>query len=380
MAKKYFVTGATGVIGSALVPMLMEDQDCQVWALIRAGSPEHLDTRLEELFAFWDMVPEWGKRARRRIIPLLGDTDKSKFALSDDVYAEITYQCTHIIHCAGNVRMNLALEVARQHALGSAQNIVELALACQASGSLQKIEYVSTVGVAGRMPGILPETWITQPREFHSTYEQAKAEAEDYLREQIEQHNLPVTVHRPSMVVGDSKVGKVIHFQVFYYLCEFIAGRRTFGILPYFGDVVLDIVPVDYVAQVIKWSSEQGKGTADKILHHCSGPKFSIRLTQLQKIVRATMKKHGVKLPLMILVPSVLYTPLLKLVTPLVPEKMRRSIKTLPIFLDYLGESNLFDNKDTIAYLKKQSGPELPPILNYLETVFSIYLNTKSPK
>ncbi len=155
--------------------------------------------------------------------------------------------------------MNLELEVARQHALGSAKNIVELALACEASGSLQKIEYVSTVGVAGRMPGILPESWITQPREFHNTYEQAKAEAEDYLREQIEQHNLPVTVHRPSMVVGDSKTGKIIHFQVFYYLCEFIAGRRTLGILPYFGDAVVDTVPVDYVAQVIKWSSDQGK-------------------------------------------------------------------------------------------------------------------------
>jgi len=35
--------------------------------------------------------------------------------------------------------MNLALEMARQHALGSAKNIVELGLACQASGSLQKL-------------------------------------------------------------------------------------------------------------------------------------------------------------------------------------------------------------------------------------------------
>lgn len=380
MKKKYFVTGSTGVIGSALIPMILEDQDCQVWTLIRADSPEHLEARLEELIVFCDMDAEWEQSARRRIVPILGDTGKSKFALSNAIYTEITNQCTHIIHCAGEVRMNLPLEAARQHAIGAAQNIVELALSCQTSGSLQKIEFISTVGVAGRMPGILPETWISKPREFHNSYEQAKAETEDYLREQIEQYNLPVTLHRPSMVVGDSKAGKIIQFQVFYYLCEFIAGRRTFGILPYFSDAVVDTVPVDYVAQVIKWSSDQGNSTVGKIFHLCSGPNFSIRITQLQKIVRIIMKNHGVKLPLMILVPSVLYTPLLKLITPLVPEKMRRPIKTLPIFVDYLSESNLFDNKNTITYLKKKSGPELIPIKNYLEKVFSAYLNTKSPK
>ena len=380
MVKKYFVTGATGVIGGALIPLLLKDADSQVWALIRADSREHQQERLEELITFWRMGYDQAQDARLRIIPLLGDMNKRKFSLSEDIYAEITNQCTHIIHCAGIVRMNLPLEVARQHAIGSAQNIVELALACQESGSLQKIEYVSTVGIAGRMPGILSETWINHPREFHNTYEQAKAETEDYLREQIEQHNLPVTVHRPSMVVGDTQDGRVLSFQVFYYLSEFIAGRRTFGILPYFGNEALDIVPIDYVAQVIKWSSEQGKSTKDKIFHLCSGPNFSIQLTQLQKIIRNMMKNNGIKLPLIILVPSVLFTSLVKLITPLFPEKMRRSLRTLPIFVDYLRDGQLFDNKNTIIYLKEKSGPELPPVKNYLEKVFSFYLNTRSSK
>jgi thioester reductase-like protein len=352
MAKKYFVTGATGAIGSALIPLLLEEQNSQVWALMRADSRDHLKKRLEELITFWEMDHEQAQDARQRIIPLLGDTDQSKFALSRDIYTEIANQCTHIIHCAGVVRMNLPLEVARQHALGSAQNMVELALACQASGSLQKIEYVSTVGVAGRMSGIVPEAWITQPREFHNTYEQSKAEAEDYLREKIEQHNLPVTVHRPSMVVGDSQTGKIIHYQIFYYLCEFISGRRTFGILPRLADATLDTVPVDYVAQAIKFSSDREE-MAGKILHLCSGCD-AIKLTELRLLVRQLLKQHGRRLPVLIPLPVELFNLLIKLVTPLLSADLQRAVKAFPFFLDYLGDKQLFDNSVTVLLLKSQ--------------------------
>jgi len=378
MAKNYFVTGATGVIGSALLPLLLEDQNSRIWVLIRADSSEHMKKRFEELITFWGMDDSQARDARLRIIPLLGDVDEVRFALADEIYADIAGRCTHIIHCAGVVRMTLPLEAARRHAPGSAKNIVELALACRPSGLLQKIDYVSTVGVAGRMRGVLPETWITEVKEFHTTYEQAKAEAEDYLREQMEQYGLPVTLHRPSMVVADSKTGKVIRFQVFYFFCEFISGCRTFGILPYFNDWILDTVPVDYVTQVIKWSSEQGESSVGKILHTCSGPERSMRLTEVQKMVRILMKNYGIKLPLIFHIPLAVYTPLLKLFKPLLPKKMWRRL--LPIFADYLQDKHLFDNKNTLAYLQENAGPELPLANDYLEKVLSVYLNTLSTK
>ncbi|MEI6335668.1 MAG: SDR family oxidoreductase [Methylococcaceae bacterium] len=374
MIKKYFVTGATGAIGSALIPLLLEDYNCQVWALLRADSADHLTKRLEELITFWEMDRDQAQDARQRIIPLLGDTDRSKFALSDETYAEIASQCTHIIHCAGVVRMNLPLEVARQHALGSTQSIVELALACQTAGSLQKIDYVSTVGVAGRMSGIVPETWITQPREFHNTYEQSKAEAEDYLRTQIEQHNLPVTVHRPSMVVGDSKTGRIIHHQIFYYLCELISGRKTFGILPRLADSTLDIVPVDYVTQVIKWSADQGKNCVGQIFHLCSGSGRAIPLTKLQRLVRDAMKNQGVKLPIVISVPTGFFVLLLKAIMPLTRGAVLRTLKVCPIFIDYLADSQFFGNNKTLQFLVEQRGPMLVADNAYLNNVLLKYL------
>jgi thioester reductase-like protein len=378
MVKKYFVTGGTGVIGSALVPLLLEDKKSQVWMLMRADSHDHLTRRLEDLIAFWEMDAEQAQDARQRIIPLQGDTDQSKFALADAVYAEVAQKCTHIIHCAGVVRMNLPLEQARRHALGSAQNIVELALVCQqASGLPIKIEYVSTVGVAGRMAGLVPETWITQPRDFHNTYEQSKAEAEDYLRAQVERYHLPLTVHRPSMVVGDSKTGKIIHFQIFYHLCEFISGRRTFGILPFLGDARLDTVPVDYVAGVIRWSSGQGANTAGKIFHLCSGPELSIRLTHLQQIVRSQMQNGSIKLPLLITVPSVIFTLFLNLASSIVNENLKRPMKAFPIFVDYLADKQAFDNEQTVNFLADQFNSPLIKAERYLEHEVRTYLVLK---
>lgn len=126
-------------------------------------------------------------------------------------------------HAAGSVRMNLPFEQVRHGSVDSARHILELAEECKKIRQGVKVEFVSTVGVAGRRPGVLPESWITEPRAFqneprafHNTYEQAKAEAEAeagwLVRQAVEEQGLPVTVHRPNMMVEDSRTGKIIHF------------------------------------------------------------------------------------------------------------------------------------------------------------------------
>jgi thioester reductase-like protein len=371
--RTYFVTGATGVVGSAVIPLLLREKNTEVCLLIRAYSAEHLEQRLGYLSKFWGYSFDQAD-VQNRVTAVRGDATMSHFGLEPNAYAGLTDRCTHIIHCAGNVRMNLALAEARKCSVDSARNVVAFAAACQERGKLQKVEFVSTVGVAGRNTGLMPESWITNERNFHNTYEASKAEAEGYIERQIE-GGLPATVHRPSMVVGDSQSGKVIAFQVFYYLCEFLSGRWTLGVYPSMGDSRLDTIPVDYIARAIVWSSTQ-QATVGRILHLCSGPDQAIRLVVLLERVRWMFKVYGQRQPGRIFIPAGWFRAAIPVLGRLLPGKQRRAFLTLPIYLEYLNENQLFANDQTRALLG-HAGIEIPPVDAYLREVIDYYLEHK---
>lgn len=368
--KNYFITGATGAIGAALVPLLMKDPDARVSLLLRAKNQSHLHERMAGLMNFWGYTAD-DQAILGRITPLMGDVTLPNFGLSPEIYQKIAEQCTHIIHSAGNVRMNLPLAEARRSAVDSAHHIIDLAMLCRKNGNFKKVEFVSTIGVSGKMSGAVPETWLNHNRQFHNTYEQAKAEAELVVRDAIAE-GIPITVHRPSMVVGDSRTGEIIHFQIFYHICEFLSGRRTLGVVPRIENIKLDIIPADYVAKVIAWSKSDDKATGC-ILHECSGSENSLTIHDLTKRIQPIFRKNGIALPKKITVPVWLFRGMLPLIGIFVSKKMKRSLKVLPVFFDYLQENQEFGNEKTRAWLE-ESGIALPNVDSYLENVLEYYL------
>ena len=368
----YFLTGGTGAVGSAIVPMLLAEPDSEVRLLLRADSDANLAQRLQELIHFWGWHEDPGKHAR--IKALRGDAAAPHFGLAAQQYAGLVAECSHVLHCAGTVRMNLPLEDARRSAVGSAHQVLGLARDIAAGGRLRKVEFVSTLGVAGKRPGVLPETWMDQAPAFHNTYEQAKFEAEAVVRAAILDERLPVTVHRPSMVIGDARDGNIIHFQIFYFICEFLSGRKTFGLFPNFGEVRLDVIPVNWVAEAIVTSSREAE-TAGRIFHLCTAER-SPRLEELKDIVRGAFKQHGLGVPPGISLPRGWFAALARLATRLAPEQHRKSLATLPIYLDYLADQQGFGNPAYTAWLASR-GLNLPAPEEYLPRVIGRYLDTR---
>lgn len=371
----YFVTGGTGVIGSALVPELLADPATTVTLLLRADDEDATRRRLNELFAFWApgaKVDEF----RDRVHGIRGDATEARFGLDDSAYEDVVARTTHVVHSAGAVRMNLPIEQARRSAVGSTQQVVDLAWTLQRNGLLHKVEFVSTVGVGGRLQ-VVPEGWIDERREFHNTYEQAKAEAEELVRAEVDR-GLPLTVHRPSMVVGDSRTGRIVHFQVFYHLCEFLSGRRTRGLFPPLGDARVDIVPSDYVAQIIARSSSM-PNLAGRVLHEASGAD-SLRISDLRDVVRSHLERRGADLPVARTVPSWLFRSAMRAAALLADESTRRAVNTLPVFLDYLATSQRFETAQTQHLMSGLGGIQRPSPMSLLENVLSYYLDRREER
>lgn len=370
------VTGSTGALGSTVTRLLLTQQPhSSLTLLLRASSTEHLHQRALELGRFWNLDIAGLTRAGRLQF-LAGDVTQPRLGIDAAAYDQLTHTVTHLLHLAGDVRLNHSLEQARLHAVGSMQHVLAFCEAGRTAGTFTKLEYASTVGVAGRHTGLVPETPLTGPRTYHNTYEQAKAEAEALLLQAMDR-GLQATIHRPSMIVGDSATGQIIHFQIFYHLCEWLAGRKTGGWLPALGDWKLDVVPVDYVARAIVLSMDH-PDFAGRILHLCSGPQHARRLADLSQQVRQIMTRRGLKLPALKQVPRPLLRALIPLVSPLVGEKPRKALRSLPPLLDYLEDCPGFGNTHTCALLQQHS-LALPDPELFIPRVLEHYLSCKHP-
>jgi thioester reductase-like protein len=364
------VTGATGVIGSALTECLLRDQHVRLRLLIRAQSSEHLQQRLAGLLAFCGVSAKDHATAAR-VEAVAGDVTADGLGLGRETYERLTTEVTHVIHSAGNVKLNRPMDEARRSAVQSTEHVVRFVSACVDRGRFRKLDFVSTVGVAGDIAGVIPEQAFTRPRAFRNTYEAAKAEAEDTLFEAMDR-GLPATVHRPSMVVGDSRNGRVSHFQVFYHLCEFLSGRRTRGVLTDAGEVRLDVVPVDYVARALRYSSARPEA-GGRIFHLCSGPALAPRINDLARRVRDLFVAHGRPCPTPRMVAPTTMRAVASLAGRILPGGTA-ALRSLPYFLAYLETPQTFDNARSEAFFSAE-GLRVPSVHDYLETVLSFYLS-----
>lgn len=366
--KRVLLTGATGTIGSAIVPRLLAESGTQVALLVRAADDAALLERLSRMASWWCLPGDDARRSR--IEPLRGDIELPRFGLDAAGFDRLAATTTHVIHSAASVKLNMPHEQARATAVAPTRTVLELGRIAARSGVLRKIDLVSTVGVWGRTPGVMPERRLPEVSDFHNTYEAAKAEAERVIWE--EGQALPITVHRPSMVVGERGSGRVIHFQVFYHLCEFLSGARTFGVMPRLGGTRLDTVPVDWVADAICWASDN-EATAGRILHLCSGPEGAIPLTDLQARVRERWAAAGRRLPRLRQVDRGLLERLVPLIGAVSGTRARRALRGLPPVLAYLAEDQAFGNVESVHTLAAV-GLSLPPINDYLDPVLDHYL------
>jgi long-chain acyl-CoA synthetase len=193
----------------------------------------------------WWFRPDLRAELGARIHAIAGDLSKPTLGLDSGTYADLCDRVTYIVHSAADLRVDATVEELRTTNVNGVANIIDFA---RLAYRLEHLVHVSTAYVAGGRTGTVDEDDLTDAFGFGSPYEQTKYEAERLVRDGASE--LPVTIVRPSMIVGDSRTGEIKTFNTFYTpLRLFLSGKLR--VVPARRDLRVNIVPVDYVADAI---------------------------------------------------------------------------------------------------------------------------------
>ncbi|HZD70722.1 MAG TPA: AMP-binding protein [Actinomycetes bacterium] len=236
------LTGGTGFLGTEVAGRLLARADLQIVSLVPASGDG--DAIAASSRAWW-YRPELRSALGTRIHAVAGDVTRPRLGLDPRTDADLRERVTHIIHAAADLRVEASVEELRRTNVDGVDHLLEFA---RSVPGLRRLVHVSTAYVAGGRTGTVSEDDLTDAFGFQSPYEQTKYEGERLVR--ASSSELPVSIVRPAMIVGDSRTGDVKTFNTFYTpLRLLLSGKLRF--IPASRRLRVNIVPVDYVADAI---------------------------------------------------------------------------------------------------------------------------------
>jgi len=269
-----FLTGATGAVGGNLLRHLLDARrDSSVYVLLRAANDDELRARLLPVLA--NVTSDQA----RRIIPVAGDVTLGDLGLGANRH-ELVSRTDEIYHVAACTSFCQTMDQASRTNLSGTRHVIDFARAIRDAGNPVSLHHISTAYVSGTRTGYLRENELESGQEFFNYYEWSKFEAERLVC--AASPDLPVTVYRPGIIVGDSRTGHTSRFHGIYQILRGI----HYGLidsLPCQPDFQLDITPVDYVSDAIVRLAQMS-GSSNKTFHLTAGPGNTLSLGELVEI------------------------------------------------------------------------------------------------
>jgi thioester reductase-like protein len=260
-----FLTGSTGYIGSYLAAGFLERHGEPLNVLVRAGSKAEAEQRLWQAWQLHFDFPAFREHLSTRVEIFCGDLVAPQFGLSSDDYRALASRTDSVLHCAASLNRKSEKSCLNVNLRGTLE-VVRLAQQIEAGHGLRRFSQVSTVAVAGeRFNEVVTEdNAIDWDRRDYDPYARTKKFCEHMVREMLP--DVPRTVFRPSIVLGDSERAETTQFDMVRAFA-FLAGLP---VLPLRADDQIDIVPVNYVADAIV-TLHQKERPAQEIYHLSSG-------------------------------------------------------------------------------------------------------------
>ena len=236
----FFITGFPGFIANRLLERLAR-KDCRFILLVQPALANI--AKLET-----GRIAELTGKGTADFQLVEGDISESNLALSAADLELVRQQSTRVFHLAAIYDLAVPRDLAMRVNPGGTRNVLALAHTIPA---LRQFHHVSTCYVAGKREGVILETELEHSAGYRNFYEESKYLAE--MEVQSASDRLPVTIHRPAVVCGDSRTGETGKYDGVYYLINYLL--RWPGLLSLINignyEVSLNLVPVDFVVDAM---------------------------------------------------------------------------------------------------------------------------------
>ena len=240
MAETLFITGFPGFIANRLLARLAR-KDCDFILLVQPALVSQARAEIER-------ITQLSGRTANDFKIVEGDISQPRLALSDADLELVQHETTRVFHLAAVYDLAVPQDLAMRVNAGGTRNVVELA---RSIPNLRQFHHVSTCYVAGKREGVILETELKHNAGYRNFYEESKYLAE--LEVESAKPVLPITIHRPSVVCGDSQTGETGKYDGVYYLIHYLLKWPSMLSLINIGNhvVSLNLVPVDFVVDAM---------------------------------------------------------------------------------------------------------------------------------
>ena len=346
---RYFVTGATGLIGRELVGRLASRGSVRV--LVRDPS-KHVP-----------LLEGW---TREGVQVVEGDLTKHDLGLRDASALDVD----HLFHLGALYDLEAEEEELDRINVGGTESLIRL---LEARGFKGTFHHVSSIAVAGDYKGTFKESMLDEKQRLLHAYHRSKHESERRVRTV---RSFPFRIYRPGAVVGHSVTGETLRADGPYYMFKTIQkmGRNLPAWLPLIGPkgAPLQMVPVDFVAAAIDHLAH-APGWDGKTFHVVDPdpPSFRRSFNLLAEVA------GGPKLSRNFLRPLFSASPAGQIITQLGAFKAFRKwayedAEIPPVVADLLNANVRYDATNLLAGLK-DSGIECPRQEEYVEAIYDYW-------
>jgi len=277
-----FVTGATGFLGSHFAREWLRDGRGHVFALVRGkGSLTGASRFAAALDAAQRANGTSDEVLPQTVTPMDGDLTRPLAGITPEGVTQLRHAGVETFwHFAADLRYDERdyEAVKRTNVEGTRQS-----LALAAAIGVKRFIYVSTAYVCGRQSGLIEERLVPLDHEFSNGYEASKAEAEHLLVAECEHLQMPLTILRPSIVLGPrstksacgSDAGLFSLIRAAMWVRSSPSAQTASLRIPACPDAEINFIPVDCVVTDMLALADSGWGDR-QIYHLTSGTCLSV--------------------------------------------------------------------------------------------------------